>query len=922
MVQETKWIADLKSEDMNFPGYVIAARQDRKTEFAGGGCAILVKNHIRFNSIHEKYINFECQVCSIKIKSVTFVCIYRRPHRNKEADKKIIAHLQREYSEKKIFLSGDLNLRDLDWDNETVTVDTTCPTLSAMKFRDAAWMEFMIMMDLEQLVRGPTHNLGGQLDVVICNKDEDIVVSKPDVNFNYFTGFTDHAIISTEVNIIVETTSKLKKIFDYKNTNWNDFNAMLLNMNIEERMKFAKSVNAKWIILRDAIIEVRFLVVPMKKVGYSANSPWVTEDLRILIRKDRRLRRNATKPRNNAGNKKIAQKKWAKNRAYVQRRIKSARYFYEKKVINSLQYDTNAVHKHFRKVKNSQISPPIANGSGSCDISDEEKCDVFQNHFMNAYNKDNPKKGFQWDENATLNDVTLSNHRLLKVVNKLKMSTSPGIDTIGNNIYKNCICLLSAPLLQLYSAVIKSGFMPIDWTISKVSPLYKGSGLKADLKRWRQLSLGCVALRILERMCEIDLRDHLERGEFLPGFQYGFRGKRSTVTNLLSSWNFVTSRLNVSQSTNILSLDGTTAFDLIRIPRLLEEISKMEIGGRLGRFLETYLIDRFQFVQIGTSTSFMASPTSGCPQGSVLGPLIFILASSPGLEKIVEEIGAKKLEIGSTSDFKLYSYADDLKWIFSLRDEKDEQIAVLLMEKLKEYSDQTGLKFNGSKSQLLRLGNDQYDCELSLVNDIIPETKILKDLGCLFSTTYTFCAMMANQVSKAKCVIFMIMNKLKARDQKSMTQLFQSYFQSVLLYASEVWLNLDYATLNKLDEIDQKFWNLAQDCEIRTFSSVQLAVMKNLMMLFKIKNKMAIAEFEDDFSESNISSTRAATNGGLQMPNIKLALKRNEFITVTSKVFNFLDPEIRKTKNLQRFKTEVRRMVIEKFPTWNSPRFL
>ena len=116
----------------------------------------------------------------------------------------------------------------------------------------------------------------------------------------------------------------------------------------------------------------------------------------------------------------------------------------------------------------------------------------------------------------------------------------------------------------------------------------------------------------------------------------------------------------------------------------------------------------------------------------------------------------------------------------------------------------------------------------------------MKDLGCWFNKGYTFIPMMNTQISKAKSVIYRIRNDLKVRDTLSLTQLFHSYYQSSLLYASEVWMNTENATIQKLNDIDDKLWSLLPENATRPdcLSSAQMAIKKNLMLYFisKIKN--------------------------------------------------------------------------------------
>ena len=451
----------------------------------------------------------------------------------------------------------------------------------------------------------------------------------------------------------------------------------------------------------------------------------------------------------------------------------------------------------------------------------------------------------------------------------------------------------------------------MDWQISKISPLFGGSGLKSDVSRWRPLSLGCVSLRVFERMFELDFKPFLENNYLLPSFQHGFRQKRSCVTNLLSSWNMLATKVDKSQSPNVLNLNGTLAFDCLSIPEILRKLSDLGIGGKAGLFLQSWLTERYQYVQINKAASYIARVKSGVPQGSVLGPAIYILASSPGLVKAIAETNDECANLGFRNRVRILTYADDVKCSFQLRDQSDVDAVNILLAKLEKYSEETCLRFNASKSQLLRLGAKNVACDLKLLGNSIPEVKLMKDLGCWFNKGYTFIPMMNTQIAKAKAVILMVKHGIKARDTASLKQLFQMYMQSSLLYSSEVWMNLEKATIDKLNEIDSKFWRLLPEGQTRPncLSSAQLAIKKNLMMFFKIKHKMAIVSFDEDFKfGQNEALTRLSAKRDLLLPKCKLALKQKEFVSVTTKLYNQMDPIKRESKLISVFSNEAQRI--------------
>ena len=921
VVSETQWNSKMENSAIKISGHQLAARADRKPDNSGGGCCIYVKNNVLYTDVIEKSINYQSQICSIKIKDIYIVAVYRRPHYNKKADEQLVAYLRNEYNGKRVVYCGDFNLKGIDWTPDVICagVDSTDATngtkVSQIIARDSIWQEFIIEMGYEQLVEGSTHNLGNLLDIVITNKGSDIVRHKPEVDFSSFAGYSDHAGIIFDVNIVVDNETAMKTVFDYKNCDYTKLTESIIEKGVDQSISDFHKPNGKWTNFRNSILEARFEVCPMKKIGYSQKSPWITDNLRTLLRKERRLRRNACRYHNSNDKRLQTRKKWSKIRDFVHDKVRKSRLEYETKIITSLQFNNQAIFDHFKKLNASNTSPPLKNADGDVVYDDKTKCDMFQDHFVAIFGEEKPKVGKLWKEDGKLSTVSFTPEKLTKVIGKMRLSSAPGIDSISGMIYKRCIKALQWPLLDLFRNIMDSSEFPLDWQVSKVSPLYKGSGSKSDLSRWRPLSLGCTGLRIFERMIEIDFRQLAENSGMLPDFQHGFRKKKSTITNLLSSWNYTVNRLDVNDSRTILSMDGSCAFDILKIDYILEQMEKIGIYGKLGKLLENYLIERFQYVQLNSCTSYFAKVFAGVPQGSVLGPLIFILASGSGLVDIQTEVN-QRAELLGVPEIKMFVYADDIKTILSLKNNDEKIVADMLLSKLEDYSKMTGLRFNGNKSQLLRLGNNQLQCDMFLMGKEIPEIRYLKDLGVIFSKTYTFVSMMKVQMAKAKNVIRRIKNDLIVRDARSLKLIYQTYYQPTLLYGSEIWINLEVATINKLQAADDSFWDLlpvtAQKPTCR--NSMQVAVRKNLMHYFKHKFSICKMSLHEDFKETNIlNATRTSEKRDLIAPKSKLSVKTREFVSVTTKLFNKLDAIKRKTTLIGNFSREVDRMIDVEF---------
>ncbi|BHF62307.1 hypothetical protein SprV_0200528900 [Sparganum proliferum] len=245
--------------------------------------------------------------------------------------------------------------------------------------------------------------------------------------------------------------------------------------------------------------------------------------------------------------------------------------------------------------------------------------------------------------------------RELEALNKSK---SPGPDEIPPKLLKELASELSVPLLMLFQTSFDTGTLPIDWKLAHITPLYKG-GSRASTTNYRPISLTCILCKVMERIMKNELIDFLEVHGLLSNCQHGFRKGRSCTTNLLRSLQSWTRALDDRHEVHIAFIDFQKAFDTVPHQRLLHKLKKIGIGGNFLKWIENFLLGRHQVVCIGQGKSDPAMVGSGVPQGSVLGPILFL---------IYVDDAARAL------DCEVAMFADDMKIWSVIRGPADEDI--------------------------------------------------------------------------------------------------------------------------------------------------------------------------------------------------------------------------------------------------------
>ena len=216
-----------------------------------------------------------------------------------------------------------------------------------------------------------------------------------------------------------------------------------------------------------------------------------------------------------------------------------------------------------------------------------------------------------------ISDITISELDVYKALSSLDTTKASGCDGISVKLLKHCAIALYQPLYHLFSLSLCQHYIPLEWCTHLIGPIFK-SGNKQDVKNYRPISLLCVVSKVLERLVYDNVIDFV-RSLIYKG-QFGFLKRHSSLQQLLIFWNTV---INTPQ-TDVVYLDFRKAFDSVAHKDLLFKLWNFGITGNLWRWFEAYLSDRCQFVSVGQTASGILV-ISGVPQGSILGPLLFLI---------------------------------------------------------------------------------------------------------------------------------------------------------------------------------------------------------------------------------------------------------------------------------------------------------
>ena len=385
----------------------------------------------------------------------------------------------------------------------------------------------------------------------------------------------------------------------------------------------------------------------------------------------------------------------------------------------------NSVHKNNIIVSGDFNAPDISWDTGSIISDNKSKADILNNQFSSVFTQEDlsniPDIGY--DRIPAIDSLSITTNGVAKQLSLLKTNKASGPDAIPPWFLKEYAAEIAPILTNIFQDSIESGTVPSRWKSANVCGVFK-KGKKSDPSNYRPISLTCIASKILEHIVHSHVMKHFEHYNILTDCQHGFRSKRSTELQLILTIHDIASSLQQNKSIHAAVLDFSKAFDKVPHQRLLMKLERYGIHGNLLSWMESFLTKRVQTVICKGATSPSSPVTSGVPQGSVLGPLLFLTYIND-------------LPNGLTSTVKLF--ADDTLLYGVVVDDSDCDNLQDDLNKLEIWQHEWQMQFNPSKCNIICISNKQRPPQ----------------------RTYFFCGSKLEQVDSASYLGITVNSKLK-----------------------------------------------------------------------------------------------------------------------------------------------------------------
>ena len=745
------WLGKHKEAELQINGYKIfkSSRNHKGRSSRGrlsGGVASYIRNDfaLTFESILE-FSNgvVEVQCLYSKKMHLAIINLYRQPdnkiHRSTckefyQAIKKVsdtISALQDPLPD--IFMTGDFNLPHVDWSN--------CSTTSGISSDEKKMFEILQSFAndyfLTQVITQPTHFQGNTLDLVFTNNKELI--------FNYqcvetLKSTSHHKIVEVNTKLDFNETDQRNKVnrkqpkaplsslnFYDDTINWHELNGELSAVNWTTEFK---NLNVNQILdkLLRICHEVAQKYVPLKKVPTKRSFiPKVRRKLMTRKRciNKRLLRTSSPSTIRNLKSELIEIEKKLMNSH------RTCKEDEEHKAINLIKKNSKyffSYAKRFSKVKNN--IGPLIDANEKITSDDQGMADLLAHQFSNAYSKSKSKlpTASQLFDNCSsrMSSLPFTEEDLLEAIENLRLQSSPGPDGFPAIYLKSCRLSLVKPLYMLWSKSFLDGIVPKAFKDTIITPLFK-KGNAGFPVNYRPIASSSHLIKIFEKVVRKYLLSYLEENNLLNPSQHGFRHNRSCLSQLLSHYDTILRLIEEGLGTDVIYLDFSKAFDKVDFGILLSKIKKLGIGGCIGKWIYSFLTDRTQRVMVNGILSDPIIVLSGVIQGSVLGPLLFMLM-----------IGDIDQDVFSSI---LSSFADDTKVMHAISCLSDCSSLQSDIDAIYCWANQNNMQFNDLKFEIMRYNTKQMTNDVLYTdsnNSIILEKSAVKDLGILMSNTARF----------------------------------------------------------------------------------------------------------------------------------------------------------------------------------------
>ena len=717
-------------------------------------------------------------------KRIFFTVIYRSPSsgHNSPEFQTFLSNFKNLYSKIKAenpfatFFSGDFNAHSQFWWPD----GNTTPEGSELE-------DTLTSLGLSQMISEPTNFEPNKSPSCI----DLIITDQPNIILDCGTRssldpFCHHQIIYGKINFRIAPPPPFeRKIWHFDRANTAAIKNSMSSFPWHQHLNLNPDSNWQVKTFTDIFLNIMSNFIPneLKRV-LPRNPPWITKHLKGLLNKKNRLYKNYKKH----GYKAEDKVRLNAFRIECKQKVEAAKLSYLQKLgekVNSPNTTQKSYWKIINRVMNRcrtpRIPPIIVNNLFIINI--KEKTKYFNDFFSKQcrpITNSSVLPAFNFLTEKRIDNIAIENDEIISLIRKINPSKAAGSDGISGQMLLICDNSVILPLKIIFSNIMATSTYPDLWKLANVTPVFK-KGDKQLIKNYRPISLLPICGKILEKIIFNNLYSYLNTNKLITKNQSGFRPGDSTTNQLLCLVDEIHQAFDNYDSLEVRAvfLDISKAFDKVWHDGLIFKLEQNGISGNLLKLFHNYLKDRKQRVVLNGSFSDYSSIGSGVPQGSVLGPLLFLIYIND-LEKNIKS-NVKFF----ADDTMLYSIVKDPELTASDLNQD--------LHTIQQWAHQWKLEFNPDPTK--QATEVQFSCKTSTINHpqltfnacVVPKVNEHKHLGLILDPGLSFEKHIIEKIIKAKKSVGIIKHLSRFLPLKTLDQMYKALVRSHLDYCDIIY---------------------------------------------------------------------------------------------------------------------------------------
>ena len=793
-ITESHLRKDIQDAEISMPGFQLY-RADRTEGIRKGGVVVYLKNeYARGAQVLSSGSNGVVEWVSMYLQpqNTLFICLYRPPTCEVAKFQEVVQQLNRDIDglgtpAPNVLLCGDFNFPAIRWDREEVSAGAAYRSEQARTL-----IEFAAEHSLEQYVKAPTR-IENILDLFFANNEEMVV----DLNVHE-NSISDHKLVIAEIALPLINAPQNRGRADglsslnfyHSSVNWEEINARLAA--IDWRSEFnGEAVDQMYDGICVNLWNICSELVPKKK---NPRRNVIPRDRRILMRKRTKWNKKYQKTRNPRIRNNIT-----RQIQIIEDNLKTSlrkeRIKGETRAVNAIKRNRKYFFSHARKKSKFRypVGPLKVNGELIGDP--KSMSNVLAQQYKSVFST--PRSGREETHDTEVEnpdplvDIDFTEEDLVKSAGRLSATSAAGPDGIAAMLLKKCITALRIPLTILWRESLRHNVIPAQMKMGTITPIFKG-GSRSEPKNYRPVTLTSHIIKLFERVIVEKIMKYMDEKGLFNSRQHGFRKNRSCLSQLLQHYQSLLDILEDKSVADVIYLDFSKAFDKVDHYILLQKLEKIGIKGRLLQWIENFLTSRTQVVAVDGSLSEIEGVISGVPQGTVLGPLLFLV-----------HIG----DIDSTLRYATASsFADDTRIMMKVGSSEDCNKLQQDLESVYQWARINNMTFNENKFEHIRYGSHDY-----LQNYAGPDganirtCNQVKDLGVIISDDAKFEDQIETVVKTARQRVGWIMRVFETRKKTAMLTLYRSLVLPLVEYCCQLWSPQGVELIRKIEAVQRNF---------------------------------------------------------------------------------------------------------------------